>query len=96
MKLVDTLMREKCQMQENEPVEKKRNNISPLGGPPRKNVPFPFDSRVRAVKLHFEEGCTHHRSRGAGRSKNGLVGIAAVAEQALAPTKTRSCGYSYS
>lgn len=44
-------------MQENEPVEKKRNNSSaPRGGPPRKSVTFTFEERLRAVKLHLEEG----------------------------------------
>ena len=48
-------------MQENEPVEKKRNNSSsspPRGGPPRKNSPCTFEERLRAVKLHLEEGFT--------------------------------------
>lgn len=47
-------------MQENEVVEKKRNNTSspPRGGPPRKNSPCTFEERLRAVKLHLEEGFT--------------------------------------
>ena len=54
-------MKEKCQMQENEPIEKvdkKKANPSsaPRGGPPRKSVTFTFEERLRAVKLHLEEG----------------------------------------
>ena len=46
-------------MQENEPIEKKRNNTSaPRGGPPKKHVTFTFEERLRAVKLHLEEGFT--------------------------------------
>jgi transposase InsO family protein len=44
-------------MQENEPVEKKRNNTpAPRGGP--KIVRPSFEDRLRAVKLHLEEGFT--------------------------------------
>jgi transposase InsO family protein len=47
-------------MQENEPVEKKRNQTSspPRGGAPRKIVrrACSFEERLRAVKLHLEEG----------------------------------------
>ena len=47
-------------MQENEPVEKKRNTTSspPRGGPPPKNLRRSFEERLRAVKLHLEEGFT--------------------------------------
>lgn len=45
-------------MQENETVEKKRNTSPPRGGPPRKNLPRTFEERLRAVKLHLEEGFT--------------------------------------
>ena len=47
-------------MQANEPVEKieKKNTSSPpRGGAPRKN-PRTFEERLRAVKLHLEEGFT--------------------------------------
>ena len=50
-------MKEKCQMQENEPVEKK-NTSPPRGGAPRKSLPRTFEERLRAVKLHLEEGFT--------------------------------------
>src|SRR3974390_3268904 len=49
-------MIEKCHMQENEPVEKKNNPSAPRGGPPRKRLIFSFEERLRAVKLHLEEG----------------------------------------
>ena len=46
-------------MQDNEPVEKKNNNPSPpRGGSPRKNPPRTFEERLRAIKLHLEEGFT--------------------------------------
>lgn len=46
-------------MNENEPVAKKKNISSPLGGGPRKkSTPRPFAERLRAVKLHLEEGFT--------------------------------------
>ena len=52
-------MIESVSMQENEPVEKKRNTSSPpRGGPPRKSPVRTFDERLRAVKLHLEEGFT--------------------------------------
>src|SRR3974390_3895226 len=51
-------MIEKCHMQENEPVEKKNNPSAPRGGPPRKRLIFSFEERLRAVKLHLEEGFT--------------------------------------
>jgi transposase InsO family protein len=44
-------------MEENETVEKK-NPSPPRGGPPRKNLPRTFEERLRAVKLHLEEGYT--------------------------------------
>src|SRR5262245_39492711 len=44
-------------MNENEPVEKKRKHSSPPRGGPRKNLRRrSFDERLRAVKLHLEEG----------------------------------------
>ena len=53
-------MKEKCQMEENEPTEKKKksnnNPSAPRGGLPRKSVTFTFEERLRAVKLHLEEG----------------------------------------
>ena len=49
-------MIEKCHMQENEPVEKKTPTSAPRGGPPRKRLIFSFQERLRAVKLHLEEG----------------------------------------
>jgi transposase InsO family protein len=53
-------MKEKCQMQEHEPIEKKKPQQShtspaPRGGP-RKSATFTFEERLRAVKLHLEEG----------------------------------------
>lgn len=47
-------------MQENEIVEKKRNQTSspPRGGAPRKIKPRTFEERLRAVKLNLEEGFT--------------------------------------
>jgi transposase InsO family protein len=53
-------MIESVSMQENEPVEKKRNNPSaPRGGPPKiVRRCFTLEDRVRAVKLHLEEGFT--------------------------------------
>jgi transposase InsO family protein len=43
-------------MEENEPVEKTNNTSSPRGGAPKKRVTFSFEERLRAVKLHLEEG----------------------------------------
>ena len=53
-------MIESVSMQENEPVEKKSNNTSPPRGGPQKNARhcFSFEERLRAVKLHLEEGFT--------------------------------------
>src|SRR5262245_9994443 len=55
-------MLEKCHMQDNQPVakiDKKINSSSPpRGGPPKKNPPHSFEERLRAVKLHLEEGFT--------------------------------------
>ena len=52
-------MIESVNMQENEPVEKKRNNTSaPRGGAPKNRLTFTFQERLRAVKLHLEEGFT--------------------------------------
>jgi transposase InsO family protein len=46
-------------MNDNEPVAKKRNNSSPpRGGPREKIIRRTFDERLRAVKLHLEEGFT--------------------------------------
>src|ERR1041385_3507663 len=47
-------------MEDNERVEKSKNyNTSPpRGGSPRKNPPATFEQRLRAVKLHLEEGFT--------------------------------------
>lgn len=53
-------MIEKCQMQENEPIEKKSKGPQPPRGLPRrpkKNVkPYAFEIKLRAVKLYLEEG----------------------------------------
>src|SRR2546427_332806 len=45
-------------MNENQPVEKKKNLSPPRGGPREKKRggPYPFELRLRAVKLHLEEG----------------------------------------
>jgi len=53
-------MIESVSMQENEPVEKKRKTPSaPRGGPPKiARRYFSFEERLRAVKLHLEEGFT--------------------------------------
>jgi transposase InsO family protein len=52
-------MIESVNMQENEPVAKKKNTSSPpRGGPPRKRLVCTFEERLRAVKLHLEEGFT--------------------------------------
>ena len=45
-------------MEENEPVEKTHNPSAPRGGPPKKHLTFTFEERLRAVKLHLEEGFT--------------------------------------
>jgi transposase InsO family protein len=48
-------------MNESEHVEKKKkkkNTSPPRGGPPKKNLRRTFDERLRAVKLHLEEGFT--------------------------------------
>jgi transposase InsO family protein len=46
-------------MQENEPIEKKRNTSSPpRGGPRKKSLRRSFEERLRAVKLQLEEGFT--------------------------------------
>jgi len=46
-------------MNENEPVTRKGNNTpAPRGGPPKKILRRTFDERLRAVKLHLEEGFT--------------------------------------
>src|SRR5258708_5594038 len=53
-------MIESVSMQENESVERKRNNPSAPRGGPRKIVRrcCSFEERLRAVKLHLEEGFT--------------------------------------
>src|SRR3974390_2487917 len=53
-------MIESVSMNENEPVEKKPNTTSaPRGGPPKiTRHCFSFEERLRAVKLHLEEGFT--------------------------------------
>ena len=44
-------------MEESQPIEKKQKNTSaPRGGAPKKHVTFSFEQRLRAVKLHLEEG----------------------------------------
>lgn len=45
-------------MNENEHVEKKNPSSPPRGGPPKKISRRTFDERLRAVKLHLEEGFT--------------------------------------
>ena len=46
-------------MNENEPVEKRKNPSPPRGGPPKKTaIRRTFAERLRAVKLHLEEGFT--------------------------------------
>src|SRR5262245_33140823 len=47
-------------MSENEPIAKKKKSPSspPRGGPPKKNRRRSFEERLRAVKLHLEEGFT--------------------------------------
>ena len=45
-------------MQDHERVEKTKNPSPPRGGPPKKHLTFPFEERLRAVKLHLEEGFT--------------------------------------
>ena len=47
-------------MNENEPIAKKKlmNHSPPRGGAPRKNIRCSFELRLRAVKLHLEEGFT--------------------------------------
>jgi transposase InsO family protein len=47
-------------MSDNQPVEKKNNTSPPRGGSPKKNrrPPFTLAERLRAVKLHLEEGFT--------------------------------------
>ncbi len=45
-------------MQDHERVEKTRNPSPPRGGSPQKHLTFTFEERLRAVKLHLEEGFT--------------------------------------
>lgn len=44
-------------MEENQSIEKSKRTSPPRGGP-RKNLPPSFEERLRAVKLHLEEGFT--------------------------------------
>src|SRR5438046_2114542 len=44
-------------MEENESIEKRNKNTSPpRGGPPKKRLTISFEEKLRAVKLHLEEG----------------------------------------
>src|ERR1051325_11215105 len=45
-------------MEENESIEKskKKNPSPPRGGPPKKRLTISFEEKLRAVKLHLEEG----------------------------------------
>jgi hypothetical protein len=44
-------------MEEHEPVEKKKNHpCPPRGAAPKKRLTFTLEERLRAVKLHLEEG----------------------------------------
>ena len=45
-------------MEENESIEKskKKNTSPPRGGPPKKRLTVSFEEKLRAVKLHLEEG----------------------------------------
>lgn len=43
-------------MSDNEPVDRKKNTSPPRGGTAKKNSRRPFEQRLRAVKLHLEEG----------------------------------------
>jgi len=45
-------------MQDHERVEKTKNPSPPRGGSPKKHLTFTFEERLRAVKLHLEEGFT--------------------------------------
>jgi len=45
-------------MNDNEPIEKKRNSSPPRGGSRKKVLRRKFEERLRAVKLHLEEGFT--------------------------------------
>src|SRR6516225_3106551 len=45
-------------MEESQPIEKSQTNSAPRGGAPRKNPASTFEQRIRAVKLHLEEGFT--------------------------------------
>ena len=45
-------------MEESQSTEKNRKNSSPpRWGPPKKRVTISFEEKLRAVKLHLEEGC---------------------------------------
>ena len=43
-------------MEENQSIEKKRKNSSPPRGGPKKRLTVSFEEKLRAVKLHLEEG----------------------------------------
>jgi transposase InsO family protein len=45
-------------MNDNEPIEKKRNSSPPRGGSRKKILRRKFEERLRAVKLHLQEGFT--------------------------------------
>jgi transposase InsO family protein len=45
-------------MEDNQPIEKKQTTSAPRGGAPRKNPLATFEQKLRAVKLHLEEGFT--------------------------------------
>jgi transposase-like protein len=47
-------------MEESQPIAKKQNQTTsaPRGGAPKKNSPATFEQKLRAVKLHLEEGFT--------------------------------------
>jgi transposase InsO family protein len=45
-------------MEENESIEKKRKTTSPPRGGPKKRLTIGFEEKLRAVKLHLEEGFT--------------------------------------
>src|SRR5438270_6548915 len=45
-------------MEDNQPIEKSQTTSAPRGGAPRKNPTATFEQKLRAVKLHLEEGFT--------------------------------------
>src|SRR5579883_1745832 len=58
MKVGDTSMMEKCHMEEDQTVEKKRNNHPPRGVPPATSRRYPLELKLRAVRMRLEEGFT--------------------------------------